>query len=254
MIDSHAHLQDERFGDDLDEVLARAFASGISHIVCVGYDLESSRQAVRMAEDDVRILATVGIHPHEAEHTSDDHIEELYRLARHPRVVAVGEIGLDYYYDAAFKEEQSRWFRAQIRVAKEVGKPVVIHDRDAHLDTLRILSEENAGKNGGVMHCYSGSPDMLNDFIRLGFFISLAGPLTFKNARKAVEVARSIALDRLLVETDCPYLSPEPFRGKLNEPVRVWEVARKIAEVKGIDLEEVERVTDQNCRRLFKLE
>jgi len=252
MIDAHAHLQDERFADDGVEVLARAFASGISHIICSGYDLASSRQALEMAQADPRILAVAGIHPHEAGTFTEEDLDELYRLARHPQVVAIGEMGLDYYYDGDYKAEQDKLLRAQIKLAREVGKPVVIHDRDAHQEVLRILREEKAGLNGGVMHCYSGSAAMALDFIQAGFAISLAGPLTFKNSKKTVEVAAKLELSQLLVETDCPYLTPEPYRGRRNEPFRVWEVAAKLAEIKGISLEAVEAATDHNCRQLFR--
>lgn len=252
MIDSHAHLQDERFADDVSEVVARAFESGISHIVCIGYDLASSRQALEMAQADSRILAATGIHPHEASVFTEQDLEELYELARQPQVVAVGEIGLDYYYDGDYKAEQDKLFRSQIKLAHEVGKPVIIHDRDAHQEVLLTLREEKAGKNGGVMHCYSGSAAMAADFIQAGFAISLAGPLTFKNAKKTVEVAARLELSHLMVETDCPYLTPEPYRGRRNEPIRVWEVAAKLAEVKGISLEEVEAATDHTCRQLFR--
>ncbi|MGE5454466.1 MAG: TatD family hydrolase [Methylocystaceae bacterium] len=253
MIDSHAHLQDQRFADDLVKVVENAFDSGLSHIACVGYDLASSRQAIAMAEADARILAIVGIHPHEAGTFTDEDLAELYALASNNRVVAVGEMGLDYYYDGEFKIEQDLLLRAQIRIAHEIGKPVVIHDRDAHQEILSILREEKAGINGGIMHCYSGSWEMVNDFIRLGFYLSLAGPLTFKNAKKTVEVAANLDLSHLLVETDCPYLTPEPYRGRRNEPLRVWEVANKVAAIKGISLAEVEIATDNNCRQLFNL-
>lgn len=253
MIDSHAHLQDERFQEDIDEVIERAFSSGISHIACIGYDLTSSQQAIAWAEADPRFLAVVGIHPHEAKSFTEDDLAMLYQMARLPQVVAVGEMGLDYYYDGDYKLEQEQLLRAQLKLAQEVGKPVIIHDRDAHQEVLRILCSESAGLNGGIMHCYSGSAEMANDFIKAGFAISLAGPLTFKNAKKTAEVAARVELSHLLVETDCPYLTPEPYRGRRNEPARVWEVAKKLAEIKGVDLSEVEVATDYNCKQLFRI-
>lgn len=253
MIDSHAHLQDERFQEDIDEVIERAFSSGVSHIACIGYDLASSRQAITWAESDPRFLAVVGIHPHEANNYTDHDLAALYEMARHPRVVAIGEMGLDYYYDGDYKPEQEKLLRSQIKLAREVGKPVIIHDRDAHQEVLQIMQSEKAGTNGGIMHCYSGSAEMAFDFIKAGFAISLAGPLTFKNAKKTVEVAARVGLEHLLVETDCPYLTPEPYRGKRNEPVRVWEVAKKLAEIKGISLNEIEAATDNNSKQLFRI-
>lgn len=251
MIDAHAHLQDESFTEDVNEVLERAFSSGITHIACIGYDLPSSREALVMAAANPRILAVAGIHPHEAGTYTEADLTELYSLAKNPLVKAVGEIGFDYYYDGDYKTEQESLLRTQIKIAREVNKPIIIHDRDAHQDIFRIIQEEKAGLNGGIMHCYSGSAVMAMDFIRAGFYISLAGPLTFKNAKKTVEVAARVDLTHLLVETDCPYLTPEPYRGRRNEPLRVWEVAAKLAAVKEIELQAVEAATDSNCHQIF---
>ncbi|HOV43616.1 MAG TPA: TatD family hydrolase, partial [Syntrophothermus lipocalidus] len=184
---------------------------------------------------------------------SEEAQSELFRMARDPRVVAVGEIGLDFYRDLSPRDVQREAFRVQIRIAKELGKPIVIHDRDAHQEVLQIIKEENAGENGGVMHCYSGSWPMAIELLKLGFYISFAGPLTFKNARKAVEVAGKVPLERVLVETDCPYLTPEPYRGRRNEPVHVREVAKKLAEIRRKSWEEVAYLTSRNTKEVFRI-
>jgi TatD DNase family protein len=218
VIDSHAHLQDSQFAEDIDQVIERALQGGLEMIICVGYDLESSRAAVELARCHQEIRAVVGIHPHDATTINDRVLAEIWDLASDPKVVAIGEMGLDYYRNLSPVEIQQQGFRAQVNLAKKLGKPIVIHDRDAHDDVLSIIKQEKAGSNGGVMHCYSGHWPMAVDLMKQGFMVSFAGPLTFNNAKKTVEVAARIPLDRILVETDCPYLTPEPHRGKRNEP------------------------------------
>lgn len=253
VIDSHAHLQDPRFEKDADEVIDRALAGGLEMIICVGYDLESSRQALDLAHRCPQIKAVIGVHPHDAKTLSDDVLQELRRMAADPRVVAIGEMGLDFYRNLSDPEVQRRAFRDQIKLAREVGKPIVIHDRDAHQEVLNIIKEEKAGANGGVMHCYSGHLPLAIELMREGFYISFAGPLTYANAQKSVEVASKIPLDRILVETDCPYLTPEPYRGKRNEPLYVREVARKLADLRRKPVEEVAYAVVRNTRKIFGL-
>lgn len=253
LIDSHAHLQDKAYRDDRDEVIRRALEGGLEGIVCVGYDLESSLETVEIARAHPKISAVVGIHPHDAKTLTPDTQERLYQLGRDPKVVAIGEIGLDFYRDLSPREVQKEAFIAQIRLARELKKPVVIHDRDAHQEVLEIIKQEKAGENGGVMHCYSGSLPMAIELIKLGFHISFAGPLTFKNARRALEVAARLPLDRILVETDCPYLTPEPLRGRRNEPLHVREVARKLAEIRRRPLAEIAYLTSKNTREVFRI-
>ncbi|NLO20968.1 MAG: TatD family hydrolase [Syntrophomonadaceae bacterium] len=254
LIDSHAHLQDREFKNDLDQVLARATGAGVEKIVCIGFDYLASRQAVELAQRHKNIFATVGIHPHDAKTLDEQTLESLYNLALKPGVVAIGEIGLDYYRNLSPLEQQKKAFVEQIKMAQELGKPVVIHDRDAHQDVLEIIKKERAGVNGGIMHCYSGHTPLALELIKEGFYISFAGPLTFKNAKKSHEVAQKIPLDRILVETDCPYLSPEPYRGKRNEPARVKLVAQKLAELRGLSLEEIARITSTNARNVLGMD
>jgi len=253
VIDSHAHLQDPRYAEDVEQVIARALQGGVEMMICVGYDLESSRAALELARRFPAIRVVVGVHPHDAKTIDDRVLSEIWDLARDPRVVAIGEMGLDYYRNLSPPEVQRQGFRAQINLAKKLGKPIVIHDRDAHDEILSIIKQEKAGSNGGVMHCYSGHLPMAIDLIKQGFMISFAGPLTFANAKKTVEVAARLPLDKILVETDCPYLTPQPYRGKRNEPLWVWEVAKRLAEIHNKSLPEVAYMTNYNTRRLFGL-
>ncbi|MBO8169907.1 MAG: TatD family hydrolase [Thermoanaerobacteraceae bacterium] len=253
LFDSHAHLGDRQFADDLDEVIRRAQENGVTHILNVGYDLEASRASVKLAEEYDNIYAAVGIHPHDAASVTEDTLNELRQLAQHDKVVALGEMGLDYYRNLSPKEKQQKVFRQQINLAKELDLPIIVHDRDAHQDTVRILKEEGADKVGGILHCFSGSWEMAKQCMNLGFYISLAGPVTFKNAKRPVEIAKLISLNRLLVETDCPYLAPEPKRGKRNEPAYVCYVAEKIAELKRISLDELAFVTHNNTKTVLRI-
>lgn len=253
VIDSHAHLNDRRFAGDLEQVVQNALGNGLDAIICVGYDLESSRDALTLAKKYPAIYAVVGIHPHDAVTITDEALSELHQLAKDPKVLAIGEMGLDFYRNLSPKEDQMRGFRAQIRLAAEIGKPIVIHDRDAHQEVTAIIKEEKAGKNGGIMHCFSGHLPLAVELMRENFYISFAGPLTYKNAQKSVEVAAKIPLDRILVETDCPYLTPEPNRGKRNEPFYVTQVVKKLAEVRGITYDEAAYVTAANTRKVFRM-
>lgn len=249
--DSHAHLQDPRFAEDVDEVINRAIEGGVGMMICVGYDVESSKQAVFLASRHRQVYAVVGIHPHDADTADDEAWQELIKLAGHPKVVAIGETGLDYYRNLSGKEEQREAFLAQLRIARELGKPVVIHDREAHEEVRQIVKKEKAGRFGGVMHCYSGHLPLALDLMKEGFYISFAGPLTYPNNKKSVEVAAKITLDRILVETDCPYLTPVPYRGKRNEPLFVKEVVAKLAQLRGKSYEEMAYITSFNARKVF---
>ncbi|MBO8159968.1 TatD family hydrolase [Thermosyntropha sp.] len=253
LIDTHAHLQDKSLKPEIEDILKRADEAGVKKIVCVGYDYATSVEAVELANRYKGIYAVVGVHPHDAEELNQNVLEKLYVLAKDPKVVAIGEIGLDYYRNLSPKEKQKEAFIEQIKMAHEIGKPVVIHDRDAHQDVLNIIKQEKAGKNGGIMHCYSGHLPMAIELMKQGFYISFAGPVTFNNARKTQEVAANIPLDKMLIETDCPYLTPEPFRGKRNEPAYVRYVAGKIAEIRRKDEEEVAYITSRNAEKIFNL-
>lgn len=252
-IDSHAHLQDKKLIADLPDLIANAQAAELEQIICVGYDYPSSCQAVEIAQKYEPVYAVVGIHPHDAKTLNDKILEQLYELAKKPKVVAIGEMGLDYYRDLSPRDQQQKAFVQQIKLAQELYKPIVIHDRDAHQDVMDIIKKEKAGVNQGVMHCYSGHLPMAIELMQLGFYISLAGPLTYKNAKKTHEVAAKITMDRLLIETDCPYLTPEPLRGKRNEPANVKYVAEKLAELRRKSVEEIGYLTSQNCKRVFRI-
>jgi TatD DNase family protein len=253
LIDTHAHIQDRKYKSDLKDVLKRAQNAGVERIICIGIDYDSSCEAVELARKYPQIHAVVGVHPHDAKTLNQEIISKLYQLARDPQVVAIGEIGLDYYRDLSPREQQKIAFIEQIKIAKELRKPVVIHDRDAHQEILDIIKKEKAGKNQGIMHCYSGYLPLAVELMKQGFYISFAGPLTFKNARKAHEVAAKIPIEKILIETDCPYLTPEPLRGKRNEPAYVKYVAQKMADIRKKSIEEIAYITGLNAKRVFNL-
>ncbi|MCQ5365315.1 TatD family hydrolase [Anoxybacillus salavatliensis] len=251
LFDTHAHLNATQFSEDVEQVIERARAEGVSHIVVVGFDRPTIQRAMELAEKYPFIYAAVGWHPVDAIHMTDEDLVMIERLAAHPKVVALGEMGLDYYWDQSPKDVQKEVFRKQIRLAKKVKLPIIIHNRDATADIVDILREERAEEVGGVMHCFSGSIEVARQCIDMNFYISFGGPVTFKNAKKPKEVAKEIPLDRLLIETDCPYLTPHPFRGKRNEPSYVKYIAEAIAELKGLSFEEVAQKTSDNAKRLF---
>jgi TatD DNase family protein len=259
LIDTHTHLDLPEFDADREAVLRRAWEARLSAIVNIGLDAESSRAAIALAEHDARIYATVGLHPHEASKGSARVWEELRRLAQHPKVVAIGETGLDFYRNRSPHQAQRRAFAAQLALAKELGRPVVIHDRDAHaevLETLQTWAHDHPWRNDrplGVLHCFSGSIEMARQVIALGFFIGIDGPVTFPNARRLVEIVRALPLEVLVIETDCPYLAPHPHRGQRNEPAYIALIAKRLAEIKGLSAEVVAETTTTNVRRLFGL-
>ena len=251
LIDTHVHLMDKQFARDLSQVLERARAAGVGKMVNIGYDLGSSQEGAAMAAREEDLFAVIGIHPHDAVTCTPDALTELERLAIDPKVVAIGEIGLDYYRDLSPRDVQKKAFKDQLSLAKRLNKPVVIHDRDAHQDVMDILKEERVIEIGGVMHCYSGSWEMAREAMKMNMYISIAGPVTFNNARRLQDIAKLVPLNRLLIETDCPYLAPEPYRGKRNEPSYVLKVAEKIAQIKGITLETLAKATTDNAKELF---
>ena len=254
MIDSHTHLYDPVFDADRDDVIRRAREAGISAVISIGCDLETSRRAVDLADRHEMIYATVGVHPHEVKHLDDAGLAELQKLAAHKKVVGYGEIGLDYYYLHSPKETQQRQFRRQIGLAKELGLPIVVHSRDAKSDTLAILKEEGAETVGGVMHCFTGDLEMARTAIRMNFYISFSGVLTFANAGALREVARALPLERILVETDCPYLSPVPNRGRRNEPAYIRHTADALARLYPSQVpDSVMKITADNAARLFRI-
>lgn len=253
LFDSHAHLDDLKFDQDREQVLKNAIDGGVGYILNPGADLESSVRATELANKHDMVYGAVGVHPHEVKDMDEITLELLRGLTKKPKVVAIGEIGLDFYYDHSPRDLQREWFRRQIRLAKDVSLPIIIHDRDANDEVMKILKEEKAFDTGVVLHCYSGSAELARQYVKLGAYLSIAGPVTFKNARKTVEVVESIPLKYLLVETDSPYLAPVPYRGKRNEMAHVKQVAEKIAEIKGVSLEEVAFETTQNAKKFFNI-
>ncbi|MFY9176535.1 MAG: TatD family hydrolase [Caldicoprobacterales bacterium] len=254
LFDTHAHLDDKRFDEDRDELIRELPNRGVSRVITPGIDTDSSKKCVDLAGKYDIVYAAVGIHPHEANQAEDNYLDLLADMARHKKVVAIGEIGLDYYYDFSPRDIQKKCFIEQIELAAELKLPIIIHNRDSHEDMLNILKSYKGIINGGVMHCFSGSWEMAKTVLDLGLYISLAGPVTFKNAKRPVEIAQNVPLDRLLIETDSPYLTPVPHRGKRNDPGHVSLVAEKIAEIRGITGEEVGRITTENAVKLFKID
>lgn len=249
--DSHAHVDDRKFDPDRKEVIKRAFQQGIKYIMLPGVDLMTCQESLEIAREYENIYASIGIHPHETKLMDDSTITTLKLMAKNPKVKAIGEIGLDYYHNHSPRDVQEIRFREQIRLAKELGLPIVIHDRDANERVMMVLKEEKAFVNGVQMHSYSGSAELARQYVKLGAHISISGPVTFKNARVKQEVVASVPLERLLIETDSPYLTPEPFRGKRNEPSYVRFVAEKIAEIKCIPIEKVAEQTTKNALDFF---
>ena len=252
LFDTHAHMDDRSFDGDREELLAALPGKGISLLMNPGCSYESSLNAVALAEGYDYIYAAVGSHPDVADEVDEALIEKYRNLcSQHPRVKAIGEIGLDYHYEDIPRDIQKRAFRLQMELARELQLPVIVHEREAHEDGLKIVDEFPTVK--GVFHCYSGSLEMAKELIKRGWYIGFTGVLTFKNARKAIEVAANIPLDRIVIETDCPYMAPVPFRGKRNDPGLVCYMANKLAELRGISPEEAARITLKNGKRLYRI-
>jgi TatD DNase family protein len=253
LIDSHCHIDDARYDADRAAMIERARAEGVGHFVTIGCDLETSRAAVALAQHYPFISATVGVHPHEVKRIEGGWYDELRALAKSKGVVAYGEIGLDYHYDHSPRDVQRERFCEQVRLARELRLPIVIHTREAQEDTITILKEEKGGDVGGVFHCFSGDAWLAKDALDLGFYLSFSGVVTFQNATMLRDIVKTVPLDRILVETDAPYLTPVPNRGKRNEPAYVRHVADKIAELHGLTTQQVEDATTDNTKRLFKI-
>lgn len=252
MIDSHAHLDEERFDEDRDELIKSLKDNGVSYVINPSSDMETSRRVVELSNKYDNIFAAVGIHPHDAEGFKEEDLDELRELSKNEKVVAIGEIGLDYYYDNSPREIQKEVFIKQLELSHELNFPVIIHTRDAMGDTYDILKEFE-GRVRGVMHCYTGSIEMAEKFMKLGFYISIAGPVTFKNAVNVREMAKQIPLERLLIETDSPYLAPVPNRGKRNDPTNVRYVADMLANLKEIQIDKIIEHSRENTVELFLL-
>lgn len=252
-IDTHVHLNADQYEEDIDEVIQRAQEAGVDKMVVVGFDRKTILKAMELTEQHAFIYAVVGWHPVDAIDCTEKDLEWIESLAAHPKVVGIGETGLDYHWDKSPRDVQQEVFRKQIQLAQKVNLPIIIHNRDATADVVRILKEEGAEKTGGIMHCFGGSVETANDCIKMNFMISLGGPVTFKNAKAPKQVATEISLDHLLIETDAPYLAPHPYRGKRNEPAWVTLVAEEIARLKGLPIEEVAKRTTANALKVFNI-
>lgn len=253
LFDTHVHVNAAQFSEDRDETIQRAFDAGVKYMIVVGFDRETIPPAIEIAEQYETIYAAVGWHPVDAVDMTDEDLAWIEELSAHPKVVAIGEMGLDYHWDKSPKEVQKDVFRKQIQLAKKVKMPIIIHNREATEDIIGVLQEENAKEIGGIMHCYNDSVDYVQACLDMNFHISLGGPVTFKNATMPKEVAVEVPSDRLLVETDAPFLAPHPNRGKRNEPSYVKLVAEKIAELRDVPFDELSRITTENAFSLFKI-
>ena len=252
IFDTHAHYDDSQFDNDRDELLASMPKLGVDIIVNVSSTLESCEKCVALAEKYPYVYAAVGIHPDEVGALNEETFAGMEALLRHDKVVAVGEIGLDYYWDNESHEVQEKWFVRQLELARRHNLPIIIHSREAAADTMEIMKAHAQGLEG-VIHCYSYSREQAEEYVKMGFYIGIGGVLTFKNAKKLKEVAAAIPLERIVLETDCPYLAPEPFRGKRNQSSYIRYVAEKLAEIKGMTAEEVIAVTEENAKKMYRL-
>lgn len=251
LFDTHAHYYDRAFDADRDQVLSALPGSGVGLVLCPGCDLPTSREAIALAERYPHVYAAAGVHPEDALNLPENWLTELERLTRHPKVKAIGEIGLDYYWKEVPRDLQKEVFRAQLTLATQLNLPVIVHDREAHGDCLSIVQDFPQVR--GVFHCYSGSAEDAKQLIKWGWHLSFTGTITFKNARKAPEVIQAVPLERLMVETDAPYMAPTPYRGKRCDSRYVYRMAETIAEIKGLPVEEVVRITTENGKRLFAI-
>lgn len=250
IFDTHAHYEDEQFDEDRDDLLRIMPQNNVAYVINQGINITTSKKAIELAEKYDYFYAAVGIHPEEV--GAKENLDEIKRLATHNKVVAIGEIGLDYYWDISTKEIQLDYFKKQLDLANELNLPVVIHDRDAHKDTLDTLKSTTLNSSG-VVHCFSGSLEMAKELLKMDFYLGFDGPVTFKNARVALEVLAYIPLDKILIETDSPYLTPVPFRGKRNNSMYLTYIIDKIAEIKQMSSDEIAEITFNNARKLFRL-
>jgi TatD DNase family protein len=253
IFDTHAHYDDEQFDIDREEILNSMKDNGIEGIVNVGADMKTSEQTFELTKQFPFVYGAVGVHPNSTMELDEEKIERLRELARMPKIVAIGEIGLDYYWDEPDHNTQKRWFDRQMELAKEVKLPIIIHSRDAAKDTLDMMKAAHAGDISGVIHCFSYSVEMAREYLNMGFFLGIGGVVTFKNARRLKEVVEYAPMESIVLETDCPYLAPEPNRGKRNSSIYLPNVVEEIARIKGIDTEQIIEITRQNAMRLYRL-
>lgn len=251
LFDTHAHLDDPRFDPDRERLIGILSAMGVDYVTNVGSNMNTSRTSMELADKYPFIYAAVGVHPHYVHDMTEEDLRTIEEWAHRKKVVAIGEIGLDYHYDYSPREEQRYWFSKQLELAERLDFPVVIHDREAHEDCINIIKQF---KVTGIFHCFSGSREMAEIIVKMGFYAAFGGTLTFKNSRKAVEAAKVVPMDRLLVETDCPYLAPEGHRGERNNPTLVRHAAKKLAEIKGVSFDEMAEITCRNAKRVYRID
>lgn len=249
--DSHAHYDDERFDEDRAALIESLKDKGVDFIVNAAADMKSCHTSLALAHQYDFIFSSVGVHPHDVKDLTEDDIHTMEDLAADPKVVAIGEIGLDYYYDNSPRDDQRKWFRRQLEMAKQLNLPVIIHSREASEETYDIIME--SGVKEGVIHCFSGSLELAREYVKRGFYIGVGGSLTFKNAKKTLRVVEGIDMAHIVIETDCPYLTPVPHRGERNDSSYLQFVVEKIAEIKGITTEEVARISKENAEKLFRI-
>lgn len=254
IFDTHAHYDDEAFDEDRDSLLSSLPAAGIGAVVCVGASLPTVTTSIKLAEKYPWIYASVGVHPHDVADLNEDVMVWLEKMSRHEKVVAVGEIGLDYHYDDIDREAQKYWFERQLLLAQKVDKPIIIHTRDAAQDTLDMMKSDAAKGLNGIIHCFPFGAELAREYLNMGYYLGIGGVLTFKNGKKTKEAVAYAPLERIVLETDCPYLAPTPFRGKRNDSTLLKLVVSEIAEIKGISEEEVERVTWENAKRVYRIQ
>lgn len=253
MFDSHAHYDDKAFNQDRDEVLNLVYQDGVKYIVNAGSSVKSSKTCVELSKKFDFVFAAIGVHPHDASRVSENYLSSIEDLSKYEKVVAIGEIGLDYHYDFSPRDVQKKCFIEQINLAKHLNLPIIVHDREAHEDVIKILRQEKAETAGGVMHCFSGSLELARETVKMGMYLGIGGSVTFSNAKKTLEVVKNIPLEYLVSETDCPYLTPVPHRGKRNDSRYMKHVIEKIAEIKGLTFEETSGKLTENAKRLFKI-
>ena len=254
LFDSHSHYNDKKFDDDRDSLLSSMPENNVELIMNACSSIEEIPAIIELTRKYPFVYGSIGVHPHEVENMTENDIEILRKYAADEKIKAIGEIGLDYFYDNSPRDLQKKWFARQIELACELNLPIIVHDRDAHADTVDILKQCHAERCGGVFHCYSGSAEMAKEILNLGMYIAFGGSLTFKKSVKPKEAAAVVPLDRLLTETDCPYLTPEPYRGKRNSSLYMYLVAEKLAEIKGVSVEAIENATYENAKRCFKIQ
>ncbi len=253
IFETHAHYDDDRYDEDREELIASLKDGGIGLVCNISSEVGNCDKTIDLIEKYDFFYGTIGVHPSYTGELNEENFAHLCELARHEKIVAIGEMGLDYYYDEPGKDVQKEWFSRQLSLAKELKLPVVIHSRDAAADTMEMIKASNAGEYGGVIHCYSYSTEMAKEYVSMGFYIGIGGVLTFKNAKKLKEVVECLPLENIVLETDCPYLAPVPHRGERNSSLYLPLVAEEIAGIKGVSVEEVERVTFENARRMYKV-